>query len=101
MKNEALKFPHLKFKPSPTIIGFGGQRTTIMAWCPLHWKNLGDNQGSFIPIVTNVTRTLSGRHTLEGMSIVLTTDNRAFFDDIMEYEQLGLMGHLNVDHPQF
>lgn len=68
---------------------------------PVRWKDFNGNPGSFMPVVANVSPILWGKDILEDMGVILTKDNQAFFDDIMEHEQLGLTGHLKGDHPQF
>jgi hypothetical protein len=84
-------------KPSPFIRDNGGQQTTRITVCLVHWKDLDGNQGSFILIVTDIPCILWSRDILEDMGAVLTMDDPAFFDDIVEHEQLDLKG----DHHQF
>lgn len=50
-------------------------------------------------VAADAPRTLWGRDILEDMGVVLKMDSWAFFDDIMEHEQLRLTGHLKGDHP--
>jgi hypothetical protein len=44
--------------------------------------------------VADVPQTLWDRDVLEDMGVILTMGDQAFFDDIVEHEQLGLTGLL-------
>lgn len=59
-ENEALRFPHWKFKPGPAISGTGGQQSTKATQRPVTWRDTR----SFSPIIANVPRTLWGRTIL-------------------------------------
>ncbi|XP_029414315.1 uncharacterized protein LOC115068366 [Nannospalax galili] len=102
METEALRFPHWKFKPGPSATRVGGQQATRATAQPVHWKDLDGNQGSFSPIVANASRNLWGRDILKDMGTILTTDNRAFFDDIITHDKIGLSGRPDhsQNHPQ-
>lgn len=63
-----------------------------MTTWPVHWQDLDDNQGSFTYIIADDPHNCWGRDILEDETAILTTYNLAFFDDVIQHDQLDLKG---------
>lgn len=53
--------------------------------------------------MANAPRNLWGRDILEEMGTVITTDVRAFYEEVLVHNNIGLSGHKEKGaiHPQF
>jgi hypothetical protein len=49
--------------------------------------------------VSDIPQNFWGRDILEDIVAVLTTDDRTFFDDVVQHDQLDHTGHKTEDHP--
>lgn len=87
--NDAKAFPHWKLKDGPTITGIKGDSTSKTTTNPVNWKDLDGNQRHFCPIVSDTPCTLWGWNLLEIMGTVLTTDDQAFYKNIMTQDITG------------
>ena len=79
---EALHFPHWKFRPVPPFSEVGSQQDSKVSTNPIHWRDLDGNKEAIHVIISVVHRNLWGRDILENMDVVLTTDDRVFFDNL-------------------
>lgn len=87
--NDAKAFPHWKLKDGPSITGIKENSTSKTTTNPVNWKDLDGNQGHFCPIVSDTPCTPWGPDLLETMGTVLTTDDQAFYKDIMTQDITG------------
>ena len=85
------RFPYWRFWSGLSIMGVGGQQA----------MNLEGNQESLIPAVADIPHNLWGRDILEDIVSILTMNNCAFFDDVMQHDQVDCTCHKIRDHPQF
>ena len=100
--------PSWKLIPGPPIQGVGGQSPSWVTSSWLPWEDPSGNRGEVQPLVVGgITANLLGQDILGAAEAVITTDNRAFYDDILDEEeyqqQYQLDGRLSNyrDDPHF
>lgn len=80
--------PSWKLVPGPPLLGVGGQSSSYETANPLRWVDPDGNRGQICPLVApGLTANLLGQDILGATEAFITTDHKAFFDDVLDEEE--------------